>query len=255
MVRELKTLNSLAPADLVRRAPLVTHNLYTPLGDWLSAVHAARPPEVDAVVWSRACALRTLANGVSPNQGAAMLEALLDHGLAQAVPFEDKLRLLDEAMLVVPKWPPQQCQRFIHYYERLGQALHREGEARPYSRLRQALYHTPVWTVHIHDVFPESLATEELLDLAGAGKWEEAEWVAQQGRIHRQGPSLFDWAEITATGRRPRVKPGVKRLSLPSGWLSPLVLDPDKDGTNDLNEVEGAIAANSQREAARILTR
>ena len=256
MLRELRALNSLAPADLVRQAPLMPHTLYTPLNDWLLGAHSARPPNVDAATWSRACAIRALACGVSPAQGIIMLENLLDHGLAQPLPFEARRRLIDEALMLVPKSTTLVEQRFPRYYERLGQALHAAGEARPFSRLRQAVYHMPLWSSHVVDGFPESLALSEMLDLAGAGNWDEAEMVAHFGQIHRSSPSVFEWAE-TLTGRRriSKVKKAPGRKGLPSSWQPALILEQDKEATTDLGEIEAALRANSFREAGRILTR
>jgi outer membrane protein assembly factor BamB len=253
--RELSTLNALAPAELVRQAPAVPHTLYTAMGDWLAAAHASRPANVDPVVWSRACAIRALASGVSPNQAMAMLDHLLDQGLKRALPFDTKVRLIDEALMLVPKTEPRIAQHFVRYYERLGQALLAEGETRPYSRLRLALVQTPLWSSYAVDVFPESLAVSEMLDQAALGHWEEVETLARFGRIHRASPSIFDWAE-TLVGRRqaPKKKPG-KRLSFPAGWQAALVLEQDKDGTTDLSEIEAGFRANSPREASRILTR
>jgi outer membrane protein assembly factor BamB len=255
MLPELRTLNSLAPAELVRQAPLVPHGLGMSLTDWLLAAHAVRPADVDAVVWSRACALRALAAGVSPQLGVPMLENLLDHGLRQKLPPDARLRLIDEALLLVPRSSSATAQRFMHYYERLGEALHREGEARPYSCLRQALYHNPLWSFSSGDAFAESLATGEMLDLAAAGHWGETELLARFGRIHHVSPSVFEWAE-TLTGRRrpPKAKQGARRKPLPSNWQAALLLDLDKDGTTDLGEIEAALRAQSYREAGRILT-
>jgi outer membrane protein assembly factor BamB len=250
--RELPALNALAPAQLVRQAPVVASALlpHTSLGEWLATVHAVRPQDVDPAVWSRACALRALASGVSPSLGRVLLENLLDQGLQQPADFDAQVRLIDEALLLTPKYHTPQSQHFVNYYERLGQALRRSGEARPYSRLRQALYHNPFWSNHVLDVFPESLATAELLDLAAAGKWEEVDALAQVGRMHRLAPSVFDWARIQAS-RRENQKP----LPWPPRWQPALVLDLDKNGTSELAEIDAALVGNSVREACRSLTR
>ena len=105
------------------------------------------------------------------------------------------------------------------------------------------------------DVFPEALAKTEMLDLAGAGKWEEVEWLAQIGRIHRPSPSVFDWAEIQASHREPAATAGPGRNPWPRRWQAAVFLDLDKEGTADLTEIDAAFRANSSREAGRILTR
>jgi outer membrane protein assembly factor BamB len=254
MLRELPALNSLAPADLVRRAPLVPHGASTPLSHWLVEVDGSRPPEVDPAVWSRAAALRALGSGDTPMLGRALLENLLDYGLEQPLPFDVKLRLIDEALSLLPKSTTQTTQRFMHYYTRLGEALQHQGETRPYSRLRQALYHTPLTTSAIVDVFPDALAAGELLELANAGNWEEVEKIARAGRIHRLSPSLFEWAEMLARGHDKPKRRG-KPIQLSLRWRAGMVLEPDKEGSSDLAEIEAACRANSFQEAGRIITR
>jgi len=250
--RELPVLNALAPAELIRRAPVIPTALspYTSLGEWLAAAHAARPQDVDPAVWSRACALRALASGAAPSLGRALLENLLDHGLQQPADFDAQVRLIDEALLLVPKAPTSAAQNFVNYYGRLGQNLRQTGEPRPYSRIRQALIHNPLWSAHTLDVFPESLATAELLDLAAAGKWEDVDGLTQLGRMHRPAPSVFDWARIQASRRE-----NSKALPWPPRWQPALIVDQDKSGTSDLTEIDTALRGNSAREACRILTR
>jgi hypothetical protein len=101
ILRESTALNSLAPAELVRRAPLTPPNVS--LGEWLMTVQASRPPEADPAVWTRACALRALASGVMPGPASLeVLENLLHDGLKQPAPFEDRIRLIDEALMLAP---------------------------------------------------------------------------------------------------------------------------------------------------------
>lgn len=257
MLRESTALDALAPVELVSRAPLVLYNLS--LGEWSVAVQASRPPEVAPEVWARACALRVLSSGVIPRPyGLEALENLLDYGTRQSIPFADKVRLVDEALMLAPwSWDAQAAEsRLARYYERLGQALQREGEPRPYSHLRQALYHNPLWSsVYAIDVFPEGLATAEMLDLGGAGKWEEAAALARIGRIHRVSPSIFDWAESVAAAHGHLDIPARKRPILSSDWQPTFVLESDKDSTTDLREMEAACGADLFRGACRIFTR
>lgn len=261
MLRELRSLNSLAPAELVRKAPLIPHGPRTLVNDWLAAFHAFRPADVDPVVWSRACAIRALAGGVPPPLGLALLENLLDHGMEQPTPFKARLQLLDEALRLVPRSRGTTGKRYLAYYERLGRALQWEGEARPYSRLRQALDHNPVLCQiglsggFVHDAFPEALAVSEMLDLAAAGNWEEVEALARIGCIRRTPPSIFDWAvSLTGSGPPSKRTRGPGRPISRSSWQAPVVLEQDKEATNDLGEIETALHARELREAGRMIT-
>ncbi len=91
----------------------------------------------------------------------------------------------------------------------------------------------------------------EMLDLAGAGKWEEAATVARIGRIHRVSPSFFDWAETVAAAHLRLDAPARRRTV---DWQPELVLEVDKDSNTDWREMEAACGANLLREACRILT-
>ncbi len=255
-LRELSSLNALAPAKLVADAPLIPHNLYSPFSEWLAGAEGYRPADVDANVWARACAIRALASGVCPAQGMTMLENLLDHGLDQPLPVEAKLRLLDEALSLAPKSGPPIPGRFVQFYDRIGRSLQLAGDPHPFSRLRQSLYHAPLWSAHVIDLFPESLATEEMLDLAAAGQADETEMLARWGRVHRMSPSRFDWAEGHTLPKGLKVRgPRQKKLALPQSWKAPTQLDATKENRVDMEEVEAALAAGSFHEVGLILSR
>ncbi len=102
ILREFAALNALAPAELVRRAPLLP--FHSSLGEWVMATRASRPPEVAPEVWTRACALRALASGVIPGPyNLQVLEILLDYGIQQPFPLENKVRMVDEALMLAPR--------------------------------------------------------------------------------------------------------------------------------------------------------
>ena len=134
-----------------------------------------------------------LSGGVGLALTISLLDHLLEFGLGQAIPWEEKLRLVDEVMTVLPKCDPANAERFMHSYERLGRQERRDGELFAYSRVRQSIFQSPIWTTRPFAALPRSLATAELLELIQAGRWKEVETLGRASRVLCRAPSIFDF--------------------------------------------------------------
>jgi hypothetical protein len=166
--RELKTLTSLAPAQLREQFSSLVDSLA--MGDWHDAVAQSCPPDVDAHEWRLACAVELLASGSRPELTAPVLVDVLEQTLPDAtLAADERLALLDEAATIFDATEPGRLQAFLACYERLGHALAREGNRQAWSLVRTALLTSPLATPLAFDAQPPSLVGPELAELAAEG--------------------------------------------------------------------------------------
>lgn len=258
-IRDLERLNALAPPELLLKAAQRQSPPPAALGDWLQAVFAAKPADVDPGPWYRACALRALADGAVGNAGAALLERLIDDGLARPIPWEEKLRFLDQALLAFPICDEATAQRLCRFYERVGALAYRAGEARPFSRAAGAYRTAPIWSGQVHAYFPQDLFRAEVLELACAGRWQDLYDLSRSVKFHlhqtgSSAQSFYDWAEAhayLALGGRFKSEP----VRFYNRWRHPLVYEVNKEGFNDLIDIETALAGKSYVEAGRLIAK
>jgi hypothetical protein len=166
--RRLGAIESLAPQSL--RAQASELDSVTNFAGWQQAVLESLPPGVDHETWRRACAVELLAAATRPDLTSAAVLELLDSAVTdETIAAADRLKLLDEAALVFDASSPDAASAFVKQYERLGYALMREGNLRPYSTVRRSLMMSPLWTHQPIDVLPASLVRCELSQLAADG--------------------------------------------------------------------------------------
>ena len=199
---------------------------------------------------------------------------LLDDVLAAAGDWRPKLRVLDEAALLVDVGTYgalPDCPDLAAIYGRLGQQLCREGDATPLRTLSAALLATPSWNVRI-DPFPQELVHCELLALAQQERWAEASQCCRRLRyfLRLGDPSYYTppwkeqaeatlhvlrWAEAQAWLTAPQLPAG-----LPHGkgtlsrrqWRHPLTERVNKEGFSQLAEFDAAVASGEYRGACQV---
>jgi len=135
-VRRLDALMSLAPQEIVDRAGATA--AATSFADWRQRLAESQPKDLTPEAWLRACALRTLSDNLAHGVGQPVLGLLLDDVLVGSDDWQSKLRVLDEAALLVEtagygftSGPVS----LADYYERLGAQMMRQGDATPSSTI------------------------------------------------------------------------------------------------------------------------
>jgi len=262
-LRDLESLNALAPVELRRKAPALPQAV--DMGEWLEAVLEAQPSGANSNQWRRACALRALAAGTSNALGTPLLESLLSDALdgvsTGRMPAAAKLRLLDDAALLFHCWDDANAAlRFARWYESVGESAHRDGQPRPASLIGHAQRTAPIWSHQVYNFLPDALVRAELLELVQAGQWAELRDFCRQQRFwHRMppgqqaAPDLTDWADTLAARQLPKAV-GHGTPTLQTAWRHPLLVDLSKEGYNVLAELRAALDGRSYRDACQIIS-
>ncbi|MHB1033743.1 MAG: outer membrane protein assembly factor BamB family protein [Pirellulales bacterium] len=265
-VRELKTLTDLAPRDLIAKA-IVPPAVASPMAVWLETVLEKQPPGAEPGAWRRACAIRTLAEGPSPDLNWPLLEGLLADGLAEPTPLAVKLRLLDEAALLADtlSWP----QDIIYFrrYVKLARTLARDGQPRPYSATAAATLSTPVVSFNpTLPTMPEEAVQSELLSAVFEGRWDDVHSVCRRLRFFSQptrpAPQwpdnredlrrMVEWAEGRAAANMPN-RAGESPAPTHVPWRHPFIEELNKEGYNVMAEFQAALAGGSFEDACQVI--
>lgn len=217
-VRPLTAIASLAPADLVAKAPSMKA---AALPAWREEAEKAKPADVAWGPWWRACAIRTLAEGPKDPVGQPLLDRLVMAGFEMPGSAESKLRLLDELALCykVDDW--ETINRFPRAADYLGRMLIAQGEPAPCTLLNRALLRSPFWHQQVLPVFLEAPLRQELFARASQDSGENFREFARRlrfwggGRLPLSEPLwkpqieyLASWSEASAGLLRRGDRPG-----------------------------------------------
>lgn len=251
-IRELPSINSLAPRELVEQAPDLTS--HPTLEAWTTAALAACPPGVEQSAWRRACAIRSLGVGLPHSIAKPLLESLLDDPETRALPAEQQINVLREVMLVDtdprdgPVWKKS-------YLTRLHQAgkLAASAGGLPFSSVRKTLMEAPVWSQHPLPVAAQGEAEEELIRLLQQGKTEETLALCELLKLYHfhENRPLFAWAEASARRDANRVTGEAARGK--ESWKQPLVEELNKEVYNFAADLHAIMESGALDDASRMI--
>ncbi len=289
-IRELDAIASMAPAEL-REQALALDDL-PDVGNWLAEVIGHQPDNVSDSAWRRACAVRTLGGRPSPQLAAGLLEALAAEGIAQPIPVAQRLKLLEQVVLLSNTLDEGTARRLADLYQELGFQLDREGEARPYTLIADALLNAPFWGPGHVSLLPEPLVRREMVRLIHTGNWDKAAdlawrikfWNRTADLNPRSAPPgrenlerLSNWMLANAAFATPDLRP--LHVPLPmdddtelverrqarrrgqaatpprhAEWRHPFVEQVSKEGYNILAEFQAALSGNAYEDACQVIT-
>ena len=268
-IRRLDTLTSLVPPEVMRQVGSLAG--VGSLEDWKRRVDESRPEDLPENVWRRACMLRTFEENTSHWICQPLLREFLDEILEEPGDWQSKLRLLDEACLLVQVsnyGAYHGKPRYGTYYEALGKMLARQGHPTPFSVASRAIMRMPSWDVQ-SQALPQGLLHHELLALAQRERWQEVgelcrrvKYWSRIGEIGYYGTSwpsekegtiqLIEWAHAQAA-RHAAVSGPRPQSALAAPWRHPLIERIDKEGFNLLSELDAAIETEAYETACRII--
>ena len=211
-VRDYSGLNSLAPPELLTKAPAVpSPNAQA----WKQTAVQSLPGGVDRGAWHRAVALRTIASGAPQEVCSWLLRALLKDAGNLPRSVEQNRRLLAEFPDVAQMgWVspadgrPQQpiMGDLVAAAGEFADAAQSEGETRPFTALgRQVIAARMGAFPELKYEFPDNLVLPELMQLAAAERYDEMEQTAHAAQLYGRDEvaSAAQWAlELAAKRRR-----------------------------------------------------
>ena len=291
-IRELDAIAALAPANL-REQALALDDL-PDVGNWLAEVTRHRPADVADDAWRRACAVRTLSGRPSALLAAGLLEALASEGIAQPLPVDQRLKLLEQVVLLSNTLDENTAIRLADLYQQLGMQLDREGEPRPFTLVADALKNAPFWGPARVPLLPEPLIRREMIHLIYTGNWDWAADLAWRIKYWNRTADLnprsippgrenldrlANWMLANAAFATPDLRP----LTVPlmavddadaeliqrrqqrrkaegaapprhAEWRHPFVEQVSKEGYNILAEFQAAISSNAYEDACQVIT-
>ncbi len=236
------------------------------LPDWEKKVAEARPADVPAAEWRRACLLRALSENATALPNDKLLGELAEEAIVRGDDADATLRVLEEVGLLMPV--ADYRSPLSEYYQRWRNELVRRGRPNAYGTVRNAMLRMPGWTTDT-DIFSRELSHRELQGLIQTARWDEvAEFCRQMKywlRVEEMPSSGFPWAaELGPTvhflnwGEAQAARYGRKAGPAARSAASNSVRDPlserlGKESYNVLGEFEAAMETGSYREAAQTI--
>jgi len=250
-VRELPAINSLAPRELIERAPSLFK--HTALESWSAAVVEACPQGVELSAWRRACAIRTLGDGLPRVLAEQLMEALLDDPATQQLPPEKQIEVLRDVMLVDtdPRDAAVWKKSYLTRLHDVGRRIAADGL--PFSSVRRALMEAPVWSQHPLPVAASGQGEEELIRLLQEGRTEEALALCRVLRLYHfhENRPLFAWAEAAARRDTGRVTGEASRIK--ESWRHPLIEELNKEVYNFAADLHSIVESGAIDDASRMI--
>lgn len=258
--RELAGIASLAPKNLVAAA-LGSANAENHRA-WRDRLGETRPADADSAVWRRAAAIAALCGGTSSEVVQAAHTLLVEALVELDLPFDVRLRALDDLALVGNAWDdPERARATMRTYTALAEASD-EDLAEPYTAVAAAMIRSPLRSRDGVAVELEHLARREILHLVDSAKWDVLDRLCRTLRFRADrelrerwrrrsdgGGSIVDWAQMLAR----RHVAGVAdepRPAMHPAWRDPLVEQFDTDAFNVLAEFRAAVEGEAFRDAA-----
>ncbi len=261
-LRNLPLLSAMAPTDLIRRVPALNLKPDDRYTQWMQAVNACRPADVDAALWTRAAAIHSLSTGEVAYAGPLIVDALVSVAMEQRRPWAEKLRLIDEAALMLPRVDGGEWPRIQRYYDRVAADAIGDGEMRPYTRIARDFERVPLrFTQGVRTTF-EPLIRAEIINLAYTGQWQPlytlCRWVKFQQRVARPNETdLVEWAEALAADGLGDGFRTAANVNSPRNapWRNPMVPEISKEGYSDLLELRAAVNRSAWNDACHVLVK
>jgi outer membrane protein assembly factor BamB len=255
VLRELRGLAALAPPDVRDRA--TGFPSAASLGDWLADVTRLTPADVDAAIWRRACAIRTLGAGASRELAYPLLELLLDDAAERRLPAAEQLAALNDAMLLATDLRDGQAMRvgLTSRYLALGRTAYEDEQLPPWSTIQQALMSVPVVTSLLQPPPLAEVLRWELIDSVNRKTPAETLELCRLWRFFQlqQQVPLLEWAEA-ATRRDAPGAGGELVTRLKDGWRPLLVEEVSRDTYNAITDVRSVLDSEAWDDAAQMIT-
>lgn len=260
-LRELSGLTNLAKEELRGKTPAFP--LAANLAAWQEEVTKAKPADIDAAEWTRACAVKTLGVGAGKELSHPLLEMLLDEPYFRQLTIADQLAAYDDAFQIVSDLRDGQSMK-VGLLQRLASAgvqAFQDRDARPWSTIRRTYQTTPIHTVNSIPRAPlavlEPLVRTELIQLAYTQQPQELLKLCEELRFFHveQTVSMITWAEAHArretasraagTGTQPIMR---------ETWRPLLVEEVSKETYNLTSELQAVLDSEAWEDAARLIT-
>jgi outer membrane protein assembly factor BamB len=262
-VRRFERLMALAPEALLQH-PSAALDATAGLDELRRRAVKSRPADADPAVWQRACLLRTLAENPSPSLAAPLLHQLVEEAIAAEGDPAAQFQLLDEAAAVANNNDLATVRAFTAYYERVGRAMRRGGQAGTLDAVGASLLRSPLWGYERQACWPAELLRYEMLDLAMRDGWQPAaaalerlDFWTRPDRLETRKPPwdpatehLVEWARFETARRRaaPTEPPPVPLVFRPR-WIERI----DRESFNVASEIRSALQARAFPEAAQTI--
>lgn len=260
-LRELSGITNLANEALRDKAQAFPDA--TNLAAWLEEVTKAKPADVDAADWTRACAVQTLAVGAGKDLSHPLLEMLLDEPSFRQLPIAAQLAAYEDAFQLVSDLRDGQSLKssLLSRLANVGLQAFQDRDARPWSTIRHTYLTTPIHTANSIPRAPLSildpLVRTELIQLAYAQQPQELLKLCEELRFFHveQTVPMITWAEAHA--RRETASRAAGTGSQPimrETWRPLLVEEVSKETYNLTSELQAVLDSEAWEDAARIIT-
>jgi outer membrane protein assembly factor BamB len=234
-IRRLDALEALVAGKFDAGTPLPPES--DDAASWLQRVDAIRPTGIAPQVWRRACIVRLLAACRNVKLGQLLLHGLLDDMLDEPLAWETRVRLLQQAGLMMDLSDFNNGSRQTAYYERLGRILLQNDGHAAFTRIVHLALELPAWSHNSNklEVFPPELLRYELLSAVYRQRWADVDALCRRlqywnpSRRYAASPNvpgylttmgyLLDWAQAEAAWYMQSPPDGGKgvRSNLPVG--------------------------------------
>jgi outer membrane protein assembly factor BamB len=265
VIRRLDALSALAPGEIDNRSTLPPET--EDAQRWLQQVDAGCPAGVAPRPWRRACIVRMLASCSSVNLGQPLLHQLLDDLSGEPLAWETRVRVLEQAGLMMDVSDNNNVLRQAATYEELGNLLLQTDPQSAFTRIVHLALDLPAWSLNSNklDAFPPELLRHELLSAVYRQRWADVDGLCRRlqywnpGRRYWSNPPsyaaavgyLLDWAQAEAAWRLQSHRDSAKPP--PSSVGHPLLERLNKEGYTIAAEFQAALASRSYREACQII--
>ncbi|MGC4004111.1 MAG: PQQ-binding-like beta-propeller repeat protein [Pirellulales bacterium] len=268
VIRELPLLRDRAGVETLAKVPHWKPAKPRPgLAEWQAWADSTRPADVSEQAWRRACGVKALAYGLSPQCGTALQARLLDDVFAKAEteadPIATRLAWLREtAWIANTSYIENElpvADRFTPRYLNTAIESGLRGEERAWSRLWPEFVQAPFTSPSGYAQEWAQLARRELLRaIYGGDPARVRELTLTMQPIYPRS-TLMSWSEFWLATKHPQF-----RLPSSDGFEEheqsridrrhPLVEEISKESYNTMAELSSAIGSKAYRDAARIIT-
>jgi outer membrane protein assembly factor BamB len=258
-VRPLTAVDALADPQRLAELSESVETWPRTFDDWLRLAWERKPADVDAQAWCNTVAVAALHQGPPRDLSQALLGRLADSAQSRDQSAAERLRLLDEVLLLTDHWQEHESSRWARQYAAV-RGLSAEDS---WSRVLSA----PLWTHRFDRRGFQQLMADQLVEQSQRASWTEVRsaarralfWTGQGHPDHqpRDGAETLDrlarWARGHAAEALGVAGEGIEE-ALPVSWRHPAQLPLNKEAYNVRAELQAALSTGAYRDAGRIVT-